>query len=150
NPKASNAPSRKFNGDPSLKAVVILPFEHVPSIKEATGLTDQTRTAVLQFLREEELFSAVLVPEDAKEIKKDALLELNATLVDFSLGNMATRVFVGLGTGRAHAGWDVTVKNTATGQVLWKKRIKETASFWSNSASSSAQRLELPEKVAKA
>jgi hypothetical protein len=34
-------------------------------------------------------------------------------------------------------------------EAVGKKTIKETASFSSNSASSSAQRLELPEKVAK-
>jgi len=59
------------------------------------------------------------------------------------------RGIVGFGAGRAHAGFAFTVKDSKTGKVLWKKTIKETASFWSNSASSSAQRSELPEKVAK-
>jgi hypothetical protein len=62
---------------------------------------------------------------------------------------MATRALIGLGAGRAHAGFNFVVKESATGKVLWQKTIKETASFWSNSASSAAQRSELPEKVAK-
>ena len=69
--------------------------------------------------------------------------------MDFAPGNMAARAIVGLGSGRAHAGFEFIVKDAQTGTALWQKTIKETASFWSNSASSAAQRLELPEKIAK-
>ena len=95
------------------------------------------------------MFAGVLAPEEVNDKDKSMLLELSATLSDFAPGNMATRVMVGLGSGRAHAGFDFTLKDSA-GRTVWQRRIKETASFWSNSASSAAQRQELPEKVAKA
>lgn len=127
------------------KAVVILPFES--SVKGQVGLPEATRAAVIQFLKDEGLFSAVLTPEEAKD--KSALLEIGANLVDFAPGNKATRMVVGLGTGRAHAGFDFTIKDSLTGNTIWQGHIKETASFWSNDASSVAQRAELPEKIAK-
>ena len=77
------------------------------------------------------------------------MVEIDATLVDFAPGNMAARAIVGMGNGRAHAGFEFTVKDSATGNAIWQGRIKETASFWSNAASSVSQRAELPEKVAK-
>ncbi|HEV2199288.1 MAG TPA: hypothetical protein VGR73_05675 [Bryobacteraceae bacterium] len=128
------------------KPVVISPFGSF--FKEAHGLPDSTRTAVIQFLNDAGMFPAVLTPEEAKDKDKSTLLELGATLSDFKPGNMATRLVVGLGTGRAHAGFDFTIKD-AGGGTVWQKKIQETASFWSNSASSISQRQELPEKVAK-
>src|SRR5262249_42905252 len=92
-------------------------------------------------------FSAVGTSEEAKD--KTAKFEINAELVDFAAGSAAKRILIGAGTGRAHAGFTFTVKDVASGKILWKNTVKETASFWSNSASSSAQRAELPEKVAK-
>jgi hypothetical protein len=115
---------------------------------DAASLPDATRAAVIQVLKTNRMFSALLGPEEAAG--KQSMVDISAELVDFSPGNMAERLAIGLGTGRAHAGFLFTVKDSATGKVLWKKTIKETASFWSNSASSSAQRSELPEKVAKA
>ena len=112
-------------------------------------MPESTRTSVMQFLKDEHIFDTVLSPEDAKDRDKGTLVEVSATLVDFAPGNAATRLMVGLGSGRAHAGYDFTIKDAATGKVLWTKRIKETASFWSNTASSASQRQELPEKVAK-
>ena len=129
------------------KTVVILPFES--TVTKASGLADATRTAVIQFLTDEKMFAAILTPEAARDKDRGSVLEIGAKLVDFGAGNMATRMVVGLGSGRAHAGFDFTVKDAATGNVLWQKTIKEKASFWSNSASSVAQRLELPEKLAK-
>jgi hypothetical protein len=58
-------------------------------------------------------------------------------------------MMVGLGSGRASAAFDFELKNTESGKVVWKRTIKEKASVWSNSASSSAQRSELPEKIAQ-
>jgi uncharacterized protein DUF4410 len=113
----------------------------------AAGLPDATRTAVINILKSNGMFSAVGTLEEAKDGK--SWVEITAELVDFAGGNVAKRMLIGLGTGRAHAGFSFTVKESATGRVLWKKTVKETASFWSNSASSSAQRTELPEKVAK-
>ena len=143
---AANGQQIKNKIDTS-KSAVILPFE--TSVKGAVGLPDATRTAVIQFLKDEGLFSALLTPEEAKDKDKAALVEISAKLVDFAAGNMATRAIVGLGAGRAHAGFDFTVKDAATGTILWQGQIKETASFWSNAASSVSQRAELPEKIAK-
>ena len=127
---------------------LILPFSSAIQDPAAANLPDLTRTAVLNILKGGRLFPAVGTPEEAMK-DRPAKIEINAELVDFAGGNVAKRILVGVGTGRAHAGFSFTVKETATGKILWKKTIKETASFWSNSASSSSQRLELPEKVAK-
>jgi hypothetical protein len=128
------------------RAALIDPFGTSVTHEDAAGLPDATRAAVIQILKSKKMFSALLSPEDAAGRK--ALVEISAELVDFAPGNVATRLVIGLGTGRAHAGYNFVVKD-ASGKVLWRKTIKETASFWSNSASSSAQRSELPEKVAK-
>ena len=59
-------------------------------------------------------------------------------------------MMVGFGSGRAHAGFEFTVKDATTGDVLWHKTIKQTASFWFNgTTSSAAERAELPEGLAK-
>jgi hypothetical protein len=129
------------------RAALILPFESAVKGADAAGLPDATRTAVIQILKGNRMFSALLSPEEAAG--KKTLVEISAELVDFAPGKLATRVVIGLGTGRAHAGFNFIVKDSATGKVVWQKTIKEAASFWSNSASSSAQRSELPEKVAK-
>ena len=96
---------------------------------EAAGLPDATPAAIMQILKSRKMFSAVVGPEEA--IGRKPLVEISADLVDFAPGNVATRIIVGLGTGRAHAGFNFAVKEPATGRVLWKKTIKETASFWS-------------------
>jgi hypothetical protein len=129
------------------KGAIVLPFGSSISDPAAAGLPEATRAAVIAILKTDRIFTAVGGPEEAKD--KKALMEITAELVDFSGGNAATRMIVGLGTGRAHAGFVFTIKESGTGKILWKKTIKETASFWSNSASSSSQRSELPEKVAK-
>lgn len=129
------------------RAALVLPFGSSVAGADAAGLPDATRTAVVHIMKDNRMFTALLNPEEA--VGKKTLVEISAELVDFAPGNIAARIVVGLGTGRAHAGFNFVVKDSATGKVLWKKTIKETASFWSNSASSSAQRLELPEKVAK-
>lgn len=120
------------------KSIVILPFES--TVKSAPGFSDAARASVIAYLKDAKTFAGVLTPEEAKD--KSGVLELNATLADFSGGNMATRAIVGLGSGRAHAGFDFVLKEGE--RTIWQKRIKETASFWSNSASSSSQRQELP------
>ena len=131
------------------KGAVLLPFSSTINDPASAGLPDATRTAVLNILKlkTNEIFPAVGSLEEAKDRK--SWVEISAELVDFAGGNVAKRMMIGLGTGRAHAGFNFIVKESATGKVLWKKNVKETASFWSNSASSSAQRTELPEKVAK-
>ena len=129
------------------RAAIILPFGSFVKGADAAGLPDATRTAVIHIMKDNRMFSALLNPEEAAG--KKTLVEISAELVDFAPGNAATRLLIGLGSGRAHAGFNFVVKDSATGKILWKKTIKETASFWSNSASSAAQRLELPEKVAK-
>jgi Domain of unknown function (DUF4410) len=114
---------------------------------DAAGLPDAARTSVINALRSSKIFSAVTIPEEAKGRK--TLVEISGQLVGFAPGNVAKRLVIGLGAGRANSSFDFEVKESTTGKVLWKKNIKETASFWSNSASSSAQRMELPDKLAK-
>jgi hypothetical protein len=59
-------------------------------------------------------------------------------------------MMVGLGTGRAHANFEFVLKNASSGEVVWQKTIKQTASFWFNgTTSSAAERAELPEELAK-
>jgi hypothetical protein len=126
-------------------AVAVAPFES--AVKVSPGFTDVARTTVVAHLKEDKTFSGVFTSEETKE---KAPLELTARLVEFKAGNMATRVLVGLGSGRASAAFDFALKDSQSGKVVWKKTIKEKASVWSNSASSTAQRLELPEKIARA
>ena len=96
------------------------------------------------------VFSSVLTPEEAKEKDKATFVELSGKLVDLEQGNAAKRMMVGFGSGRAHAGFEFTVKDATTGDVLWHKTIKQTASFWFNgTTSSAAERAELPEGLAK-
>jgi hypothetical protein len=129
------------------KAMVVLPFES--EVKGAPGFTESARTTVVAFLKDDGTFAAVLDPAEAKGRDKAGYLEMSAKLVEFKGGNMATRMMVGLGSGRASATLDVAIRDPQSGSVVWQKRIKEKASVWSNSASSAAQRGELPEKIAK-
>ena len=133
-------------GADQTQSIVILPFES--SVKGASGLPEATRTAIIQMIKDEGLFAAVLTPEEAKDKDKATMLELSARLVDFDSGNAAKRVLVGFGGGRAHAGFEFVIKDSKG--ELWKKTLKSTASFWFNgTTSSAAERGELPEGVAK-
>jgi len=130
------------------KAVIVQPFE--AGVKGAVGLPDATRSAIIQHRKDEGVFSSALTPEEAKEKDKATFVELSGKLVDFEQGNAAKRMMVGFGSGRAHAGFEFTVKDATTGDVLWHKTIKQTASFWFNgTTSSAAERAELPEGLAK-
>jgi hypothetical protein len=129
------------------KIAVVLPFES--TLEKTRGFPEVTRTAVIAVLKDEKIFADVLTPETAKDKDKATLVEISAKLVQFAPGNMAARVLVGMGSGRSSASYDFTVKDSTTGNVLWQNRIKEKASVWSNSASSSAQRGELPDKIAE-
>ena len=130
------------------KTAVVLPFEG--TIKGATGLPEATRASIIQQMKDETVFAAVLTPEEAKDKDKATLVEITGRLVDFAPGNAASRLLVGFGSGRAHAGFEFTVKDSSTGNILWKKTIKQTASFWFNSTTSSAaERAELPDGLAK-
>lgn len=106
---------------------VIKPFESSITDSDAAGLPDSTRTAVIQILKNKQMFSALLSPEEAAG--KRTMVEISAELVDFAPGNAATRLMIGLGTGRAHAGFAFTVKDSATGKVLWKKPLKRLHLF---------------------
>jgi len=130
------------------KTAVVLPFES--AVQGAPGLPEATRTAVIQTLKDSGTFVAVLTPEEAKDKDKATLVEISARLVDFAAGNAAKRVMLGFGSGRAHAGFEFTIKNPVTGQTVWQETVKQTASLWFNSyTSSGAERAELPQKVAK-
>lgn len=129
------------------KSAVLLPFV-AGDVKSSAGFLDASRTTLLAVLKDEKVFAEVLSPEEAAGKDKAQLVEISAKLIEFKAGNMATRMMVGLGSGRASAAFDFVLKDAATGNTLWQKVIKEKASVWSNSASSTAQRLELPEKIA--
>lgn len=130
------------------KTLVVKPFES--TVKGAATLPEATRQAVIQMMKDEAVFSAVLTPEEAKDKEKPGLIELEAKLVDFAPGSAAKRLMVGFGSGRAHAGFEFTFKDAATGEILWQRTVKQTASFWFNSTTSSAaERSELPEGLAK-
>ncbi len=128
------------------KIAVVLPFE--TALEKTRGFPDATRAAVIVVLKDENVFPGVLTPEEAKDKDKATLVEISAKLTQFAAGNMATRVLVGMGSGRSSATIEFTIKDSATGKVLWKNSIKEKASVWSNNASSASQRGELPEKIA--
>ena len=130
------------------KTAVLLPFES--AVKGAPGFPETTRTTIAAFLKDDGVFSQVLMSEQAGEQDKSSLLEIGASLTEFKAGNMATRMLVGVGSGRASATWVFTIKEAHSGKVVFQKTIKEKASFWSNNSSSSSQRQELPEKIAKA
>jgi hypothetical protein len=135
-------------------ALVIEPFE---SAEKAVGnLPDAVRSAAIHAIKEEGLFTSTLTSEEAKAKENEAwtekkgVLTLYGRLVDFDPGNAAKRMMVGLGTGRAHANFEFVLKNAASGEVVWQKTIKQTASFWFNgTTSSAAERAELPEELAK-
>jgi len=129
------------------KTVIVRPFEN--SVKGASGLPEAVRSAVVGTLKDEGV-TAFLTAEEAKDKGKTAMLELTGRLVDFAAGNAAKRLMVGFGSGRAHAGFEFTMKDAATGETVWQKTVKQTASFWFNgTTSSSAERSELPEGVAR-
>ena len=140
------------------KTVVVDPFES--SAKGAGGLPEAVRSSVIQALKDGGVFMETLTPEEAKakqnqnqgqnEKGNTGVLKLQGRLVDFNPGNAAKRLMVGLGTGRAHATFEFTLKDASSGEVVWQKTVKQTASFWFNgTTSSAAERGELPEGVAK-
>jgi hypothetical protein len=144
---ASHAQHLKKGVDRS-KMAVVLPFES--EVKGTAGLPEATRAAVIQTLKDGDTFAATLTPEEAKDKDKTNLVEIGARLVDFAPGNAAKRLMVGFGSGRAHAEFEFTLKDPTSGDTVWKKKIKQTASFWFNSTTSSAaERSELPDGVAK-
>jgi uncharacterized protein DUF4410 len=131
--------------DPS-KPVVVKQF--TASVKGAAGLPEAVRGAVIQTLKDDGTFKSVLKEEEAKDAPANYVLE--GQLVDFDPGNAAKRLVIGLGSGRSHATFDFVVKEVSTGQVVWQKQIKQTASFWFNgTTSSAAERAELPDGLAK-
>lgn len=92
----------------------------------------------------------MLAPEEAANRDKATWIEINARGVDFAADKAAKRLMIGSGTGRAHAGFEFTLRDATTGEVVWQKTIKQTASYWFNEfTSSSGERAELPEKAAK-
>jgi hypothetical protein len=118
------------------------------NVKGAAGLPEAVRGAVVQTMKDDGAFKSVLKEEEAKDAPADYILE--GQLVNFEAGNAAKRLMVGFGSGRSHAIFDFVVKEASTGQVVWQKSIKQTASFWFNgTTSSAAERAELPDGLAK-
>ena len=128
------------------QTLVVMPFEK--AVKGAAGFPEATRTVVIETMKDEALFGAVLTPEEAAAKGITDALELTAKLIDFEAGSAAKRLLVGFGSGRAHAVFEFSLKDSK-GEI-WKKTIKSTASFWFNGSTSSAtERSELPEGIAK-
>jgi hypothetical protein len=135
------------------KTVVVQPFQTSISSSDASGLPEATRTAVIQALKDAGFFAEILTPDEAStklNPDKTSWLQLEARLVDFAPGNAAKRIMLGFGSGRAHARFEFTFKDAASGEVLWQDSVKQTAKYWGNAVSSSSgERSELPQGVAK-
>jgi uncharacterized protein DUF4410 len=136
----------------SYNSVVVQPFE--TAVEGTFGLPEATRSAVIQAVKEGNFFPAVLTPEQSNagegSEQKVPSLKLEGRLLDFAGGNAAKRLMVGFGSGRAHATFLFQLKDAASGEIVWEKKVKQTASFWFNSTTSSAaERAELPEGLAK-
>ena len=127
------------------KPIVIKAF--TASVKGAAGLPEAVRGSVVQTLKDDGTFKSIIKEEEAKDAPAGYVLE--GDLINFEAGNAAKRLMVGFGSGRSHAVFGFVLKDAA-GQVVWKKQIKQTASFWFNgTTSSAAERAELPDGLAK-
>jgi hypothetical protein len=122
------------------KVAVVLPIETSMRDASASLLAETTQKNAISWLKKAALFSAVLLPEEAKAKDKVTLIEITGKLVDF----MAVRGIFGLGP--AHVVFDIAINDSATGHVLWKKRIEVDAPSLGSTA---PQRSKLPETVAK-
>jgi uncharacterized protein DUF4410 len=128
------------------KSIVIKQF--TASVKGAAGLPEAVRSAVIQTMTDDATFKSIVKEEEAKDAPADYVLE--GVLVNFEAGNAAKRLMVGFGSGRSHAVFEFSIKDKSSGNVVWKKTIKQTASFWFNgTTSSAAERAELPDGLAK-
>jgi hypothetical protein len=129
------------------KTAVIMPFENKVEDSRSAGLPQATQTAVLEALKIEKMFARVMTPEEAGGTQENTRLEISGTLVSFDAGSTAKRLLVGFGSGRAHATFDISIKDTTSGNVVWQRTIKKNASLWTG-GSSSTQRLVLPQSFA--
>jgi uncharacterized protein DUF4410 len=131
------------------KPIIVKAF--TAKVKGAAGLPEAVRGAVVQTMRDDGEFTSVLKEDDAEaKTAPQPNFTLEGELVDFEAGNAAKRLMVGFGSGRSHARFDFSLKNSSTGEVVWQKSIKQTASFWFNgTTSSAAERAELPDGLAK-
>lgn len=128
------------------KSIMVKQF--TASVKGAAGLPEAVRSAIVQTMTDDGTFKSVVKEEEAKDAPADYVLE--GVLVNFEAGNAAKRLMVGFGSGRSHAVFEFSIKESSTGNVVWKKSIKQTASFWFNgTTSSAAERAELPDGLAK-
>jgi hypothetical protein len=125
------------------KAAVVMPFESSLMVASSV-IPETTQKYVIRFLKEEALFSAVLTPEEAKNRDKSALIEITGRLDDFSTGR-TTRALLFPAYRPAYAEFDITLKDSATGTVLWERCISAEASSLSSRSSLSVP----PEKVAE-
>jgi hypothetical protein len=124
------------------KAAVVMPFESSVTKASATLLPETTQKYVIAYLKQEALFSTVLTPEETKDKDKATLIEITGKLEDFAPGNHALPSLAVLGLTQAYTDFDIAIKDSATGNVLWKHRIKAVVYLATPPS-------ELPEKVAK-
>jgi hypothetical protein len=118
------------------KAAVVLPLEYSVAEAASSPLAETMQKNIIACLKEAALFSAVLTPEEAKDKDKATLIEITGKWEDF-------RTTAGiLGFGPECNVLDITIRDSATGNMLWKKRFKVIVP-------SAFQRSALPETAAK-
>jgi hypothetical protein len=119
------------------KIAVVSPFDSSVTEEDASLLTETMREIVIAHLQKASLFSAVVTSEEAKDWNKAILIEITGKLTKFK---------------QAHsfvcAGFDIVIKDSATGNVLWNQSLGANIAPLLHPLSAS-QRSKLPEKVAK-
>jgi hypothetical protein len=128
------------------KAAVVMPFESSLAAVSSV-IPGTTRIDVIDFLKTAALFSEVLTPEEAKDRDKATLIEITGTLIDYSSGRTTQGLF-GSGYSPASAVFDITIRDSATGTLLWERRIHAASIFPSSFPSSKSRILAPPANVA--
>jgi hypothetical protein len=98
------------------KAAVVMPFESSVTDASASQLPETTQKNVIDYLKKAALFSEGLTPEEANDRDKATLIEIT--------GKLEAMTNKGILPGPPYAEFDIALKDAATGDVLWKKRIK--------------------------
>jgi hypothetical protein len=122
------------------KTAVVMPFES-SLIAASSVIPETTQKYVISLLKEAALFPEVLTSKEAKNRDKATLIEITGRLEDYSSGR-TTRGILFSSYRPAYAEFSITIKDSATGTVLWERCINaEEASF-----ASSKSRISEPSK----
>jgi hypothetical protein len=115
------------------KAAVVLPFES--SLAAASSvIPEMAQKEAIRFLKETALFSTVLTPEEAQNRDPSTMIEITGKLEDFSTGRTGWRLFFPVNK-PAYVEFEITLKDPATGTILWERRISAEASSLSSRSS---------------